>query len=112
MVTDLLEHEGWATTYLGSEVQPAELPGLLVEHDASVLMISASMASQVDVVRSMIETVRRDDRTRDVPIAVGGRLFLVSPALAEAVGADGWAPDARAAVALCNRLAGESDARR
>jgi methanogenic corrinoid protein MtbC1/DNA-binding CsgD family transcriptional regulator len=112
MVTDLLEHEGWATTYLGSEIEPAELPGLLVEHGASVLMISASMATQAEVVRSMIDTVRGDERTRLIPVAVGGRLFLVSPATVQAVGADGWAPDARTAVALCNRLAEESDASR
>lgn len=112
MVTDLLEHEGWATTYLGSEVEPAELPAILVDHGAAVLLISASMASQTEIVRSMIATVRSNSRTQDIPIAVGGRLFLVSPTLAVEIGADGWAPDARAAVTLCNRLAEEPDVRR
>jgi methanogenic corrinoid protein MtbC1/DNA-binding CsgD family transcriptional regulator len=110
MVTDLLEHQGWDTTYLGSDVRPEELPDRLVEHGATVLALSASMADHVEVVRRMIDAVRADERTRGVRIAVGGRSFVVSPALAAAVGADGWAPDARAAVALCNRLAAATHA--
>ncbi|CUR57267.1 hypothetical protein NOCA240022 [metagenome] len=112
MVTDLLEHEGWGTAYLGSDVTPEELPDLLVEHRAHVLLLSASMADQAAVVRSMIVAVRADPRTSGVRVAVGGRAFLVAPGLADAVGADGWAPDARSAVTLCNELAGAGDATR
>lgn len=105
MVVDLLEHEGWDTSYLGS-VSVEELVDQLVKNQAAVLAISASMPTQIASVRAMITAVRADPRTRPVKVLVGGRPFTVAPDLVAAVGADGWASSAAEAVAVCDRLVG------
>lgn len=104
MVADLLEHEGWDTTYLGAVPGPGPVIEALVERRAHVLAISASMPAHVRAVAALIAAVRNDPRTSHVKVVVGGRPFLVAPNLAAGVGADGWAHDARETVALCSRL--------
>jgi methanogenic corrinoid protein MtbC1 len=112
MVVDLLERAGWATTCLDAEVGPDQLPDALVEAGATAVAISASMPGQLAAVRSLVSAVRGDPRTRDLPVVVGGRLFVVAPSLARTVGADGTAGDARAAVELLASVAGGSHAPR
>ncbi|HEX2895027.1 MAG TPA: cobalamin-dependent protein [Marmoricola sp.] len=109
MVVDLLEHEGWDTTYLGAEPDPQRVVTALVDRSADVLAISASMPSEVGAVAAVVSAVRADRRTAAVKVVVGGRAFLVAPALARDVGADGLARDAREAVALCARLTETGD---
>lgn len=106
MVADVLECRDWSTTYVVDDVTVESLPGLVAADQADVLLISASMPSQIASVSAMIRAVRQDTRTRGVRVVVGGRPFLVAPHLVEVVGADGWAPDARTAVDVCNGLVG------
>jgi len=101
MVVDLLEHDGWDTTYLGAQDDPGPVVEALADQRASVLAVSASMPADVAHAEALVRAVRADPRTSTVRIIVGGRAFLVAPALAERVGADGLAHDAREAVALC-----------
>ncbi|WP_091113537.1 cobalamin B12-binding domain-containing protein [Nocardioides psychrotolerans] len=110
MVVDLLEHEGWGTTYLGAASSVEDLLANVAEQHADIVAISASMPGQVSAVRSMIGHLRADPRSAHARIIVGGRPFLVAPALGKAVGADGTASDARSTVALCERLVGAHDA--
>jgi methanogenic corrinoid protein MtbC1 len=112
MVVDLLERAGWATTCLDAEVGPEQLPDALVEAGATAVAISASMPAQLAAVRSLVAAVREDPRTQDLPVVVGGRLFVVAPSLARTVGADGTAGDARTAVELLATLTGGSRAPR
>jgi methanogenic corrinoid protein MtbC1 len=109
MVVDLLEHEGWDTTYLGAESDPCRVVAALLDRRAEVLAISASMPAQIGAVARLVAAVRAEPRTAAVKVVVGGRLFLVAPALATEIGADGMARDAREAVALCARLTEPGD---
>lgn len=104
MVVDVLECQGWSTTYIVEDVTIESLPGLVVEDRADVLLISAAMPSHISQVKAMIRAIRQDPRTGGVRVVVGGRPFSVAPDLVDAVGADGWAPDARSAVDVCNAL--------
>jgi methanogenic corrinoid protein MtbC1 len=103
MVVDLLEFEGWETSYIGSTT-PEEIVDQVVKHGAAVLAISASMPSQVPAVAALIAAVRADPRARDLKVLVGGRPFSVAPDLVTTVGADDWAASAADAVDACNRL--------
>lgn len=109
MVADLLEHEGWDTTYLGEGATPAEVVDTLASHRADVLAISACMPGQLRGVAALVAAVRADPRTARVKVVVGGRLFLVDPGLVDEIGADGTATDARRTVALCARMAEDDD---
>lgn len=106
MVTDVLECHGWGTSYVGDDIAVETLIALLADERADLLLVSVSMPDQIPAVSAMIRAVRHDPRTRAVKVVVGGRPFLVARDLVDAVGADAWAPDARAAVELCAELVG------
>lgn len=106
IVSDLLEHAGWRTTYLGAGVPVPDVVEQLVETGADLLAVSATMAGQVRHVRRLVEAVRADPRLREVRIVVGGRPFQTEPGLAEAIGADAWVADGSEAVEICDRLVG------
>ncbi|MCX6396862.1 MAG: cobalamin-dependent protein [Propionibacteriales bacterium] len=103
MVVDLLEFEGWETSYVTS-TDPGDIVDHVAQHQASVLAISVSMPGQIPHVQALIAAIRSDPRARDVKVLVGGRPFTVAPELVSAIGADDFASSAADAVTTCNRL--------
>ncbi len=101
MISDLLEHAGWRTAYLGADVPQQEVLARVAQQRADVLAVSATMAGHVRSVRSLVAAVRADPRCARTRVLVGGRAFTIDPRLPALVGADGWAPDARQALELC-----------
>jgi methanogenic corrinoid protein MtbC1 len=101
MISDLLEHAGWRTAYLGADVPQQEVLAQVAQQRADVLAVSATMAGHVRSVRSLVAAVRADPRCARTRVLVGGRAFTIDPRLPALVGADGWAPDARQALELC-----------
>lgn len=106
MIADLLEQGGWQTAYLGADVPHEDVVERVAQQRADVLAVSATMAGHVREVRALVRTLRADPRCAHVRVLVGGRPFTINPGLADAVGADGWAPDARSALALCRTWVG------
>jgi methanogenic corrinoid protein MtbC1 len=103
MVSDVLEHGGWRTAYLGADVPGHDVVDQVAEQRADVLAVSATMAGHVRGVRHLIAMLRADPRCERTKALVGGRPFGITPRLGSLVGADGWAPDARQALELCRR---------
>lgn len=106
MVSDFFEMDGWNTHYLGANVPAASVVQTLLEQQATVLAISATISYHVAAVETLIAAVRRSPECSAVKILVGGFPFKVAPDLWRHVGADGFARDAETAVALGNRLTG------
>jgi MerR family transcriptional regulator, light-induced transcriptional regulator len=100
MLCDLLELAGWETTYLGASVPIESLVDLIVKHQPDAVAISATIAPHVPRVREAIRSIRAATLPRQPLIAVGGRVFLSDPSLAERLGADLTAGDADEAVRL------------
>jgi methanogenic corrinoid protein MtbC1 len=98
MLCDLLELAGWETTYLGASVPIESLVDLVRKHKPDAVAISATIAPHVPRVREAIRAIRSADLERQPVIAVGGRVFLGDPSLAERIGADLTAADAEQAV--------------
>ena len=98
MLCDLLELAGWETTYLGASVPIESLVDLVLKHKPDAVAISATIAPHVPRVREAIQAIRSAPIERQPVIAVGGRVFLGDPSLAERVGADLTAADAEQAV--------------
>ena len=105
MISDLLEHDGWNTAFLGTDVPHADVVDRVVQLRADVLAISATMAGHLRHVRELITALRADPRCSGVHVLVGGRPFTITPHLAEAVGADAWAPGAQEALDVCRTWA-------
>ena len=98
MLCDLLELAGWETTYLGASVPIESLVDLVQKHKPDAVAISATIAPHVPRVREAIHAIRSAPLERQPVIAVGGRVFLGDPSLADRVGADLTAADAEQAV--------------
>ena len=102
MLCDLLELDGWDTTYLGAAVPIESLVDLAVKRQPEAIAISATIAPHIPRVRDAIAAIRRAPLERQPVIAVGGRAFLADPTLATRVGADLTASDAGNAVRMLN----------
>ena len=104
MLCDLLELEGYSTHYLGASMPPRAIADFACMREARVLALSASITPHLGALREAIALVRADPRCAGMKVLVGGAAFSGLPALWRSVGADGWAPDAAAAIAEVHRL--------
>lgn len=100
MVTDVLEMDGWDTMYLGANVPEQSVVAALEERDATMLAVSTTITRNLERLKNLIEMVRTKPSLDHVSIVVGGYPFRVSSDLAKKVQADGYANDAREAIAL------------
>ncbi len=104
MVADFFEMEGWNTYYLGANTPVDEVVGAVIEREADILAISATISSHLRAVSTLIAAVRANEACRHVTILVGGYPFMVAPGLWRQMGADGTAPDAQAAIVLAGQF--------
>jgi methanogenic corrinoid protein MtbC1 len=104
LVCDLLEMEGWDTTYLGANVPVAALLETVKARRPDILAISASMTFHVPAVRQLITALRGADMASTSKILVGGHVFRFAPDLWRDVGADGFAKDALETIELLKEL--------
>jgi methanogenic corrinoid protein MtbC1 len=103
MVADFFEMAGWDVYFCGANTPHAAVVQSVVERAAEVLAASATMGYHLHAVRDLIELVRADPRCAKLRVLVGGHPFTIDPALWRAVGADGTAADAEAAVVLARQ---------
>ena len=98
MLCDLLELDGWETTYLGASVPVESLVDFVHKHNPDVVALSATIAPHIPRIRDAITAIRDATLPKQPLIAVGGRAFHSDPSLADRVGADLTAEDAAVAV--------------
>lgn len=104
MVTDFLEANGWNTYYLGSDIPTQNVIRAVQDRKANLLVISATMAFNLDAVSSLIKALRSSKACKNVKIIVGGRAFNISKQLWKTVDADGYASTAKEAVKIAKQL--------
>ncbi|MDO3410762.1 cobalamin-dependent protein [Saccharibacillus sp. CPCC 101409] len=104
MLTDLFEMQGWDTCYLGTGISEEKLLDEIAERGTDVVALSATMTFHVHLMKKWIARIRADERLAGVKIMAGGLPFNVDPSLWRQVGADGYAPDADAALSVAARL--------
>jgi methanogenic corrinoid protein MtbC1 len=100
LVCDLLEMEGWDTTFLGASVPIAALLETVKARRPHVFAISASMTFHVNMVRQLILALQGSNIAPLPQILVGGHAFRLAPELWRDVGADGFAQDSLQTVEL------------
>lgn len=91
---------GFEVIDLGVNVPAARFVDAAREHDAHLIGVSALLTTTMPNMRGVVEAVRAAGLSTSV--VIGGA--PVTPELAEQIGADGYAPDAGAAVDLARRL--------
>ncbi|TXT57756.1 MAG: Cobalamin-binding protein [Candidatus Thorarchaeota archaeon] len=107
MVADIFEIDGWNTFYLGASTPMQDIIQTIIDRDASLLAISATLPTNIPKVQNLIDAVRAREDLGHVKILVGGRPFTMDTKLWRKVGADGTAMNAEEAVIVGNKLVGE-----
>jgi len=100
MLCDLLDLEGWHTTYLGATVPSESLVAMVRRLRPDVVALSAALTPHLPRLRTMIAAIRDALGDARPLIIVGGRPFLDDPSLARRLGADLTAQNAVDAVRL------------
>ncbi|MDD7939953.1 cobalamin-dependent protein [Actinomycetospora lutea] len=96
LLAEVLARHGWAVEFLGASVPAAQLATHVHRVGPDLVAISSSLPSRLPAARRMVEACR----ATGTPVLAGGPAFGTDGRWARAVGADGWAPDARAAAAV------------
>ncbi|MEV0560831.1 cobalamin-dependent protein [Dactylosporangium sp. NPDC050588] len=100
-----LQAAGWRTTFLGASMPARQFARFLDDVDADAVAISCSVAASLPAARRLIDAARE----AGLPVLVGGGAFGPDDTRARALGASGWAKDARAAASVLDGLVARGD---
>jgi methanogenic corrinoid protein MtbC1 len=102
MVADMLEADGWNVHFLGTNIPREGIVQAVEAHEPAILGISCTMLFNLPQVVALLDAVRR--RISPFPrVLLGGGAFRSAPDLCQELGAEGYATDLRAAVALARQ---------
>lgn len=87
----LLEGAGWRVLDLGTEMPASDLVRTAGDFGAELIVLGVMLTTQVETTRATMDALRADERTRSVPIIVGGHVFDDAPNLWRRMGADAHA---------------------
>lgn len=107
MVASFMERAGWEVMCIGANAPTAEVMRTVIERQADLLAVSATLLPHVHEVRALVAALRALPECAGTRVLVGGRIFNEVPGLWQHTGADGWAADAQSALAAaspCARL--------
>ncbi|MEV4073320.1 B12-binding domain-containing protein [Nonomuraea fuscirosea] len=96
LLTEVLRARGWDVDYLGSQVSTPQLVAHLHRTNPDAVALSSSLAVRLPAAHTAITACR----AAGMPVLAGGPAFGVDGRYARLLGADAWAPDARAAADL------------
>jgi 5-methyltetrahydrofolate--homocysteine methyltransferase len=100
LVAMMLKGAGYRIVDLGTDVSPQKFVEAARAEQATIVGLSALLTTTMIHMRSIIDALRAAGLT--LPVVVGGA--PLTPAYAQEIRADGYAPDAASAVDLVNRL--------
>jgi methanogenic corrinoid protein MtbC1 len=95
-----LADAGWDARLLGTQVAPRDLLREVASTQPALVGLSAAIAAHALAIAPLVKGLQ----AAGVRVLVGGSAFRRRPGLAESVGADAYAIDARVAVQLAQRL--------
>jgi methanogenic corrinoid protein MtbC1 len=104
MICDLLELDGWDTYFIGAITPGKSLLRTLEEQRPDLLCLSSTMQFGVGQIRDVITDIRANRDLAKTKIMVGGLAFNLNPTLADRVGADATAVNAREAVDVARSI--------
>jgi len=103
MVADLLERDGWQVDFLSANLPASELVKYLQSYPPHFVGISTTIPSNLDSAMESIEAIRQDSVLKNLKIMVGGPAFHHEDMSWRLIGADAYAVDGAAAVAIAKK---------
>lgn len=102
LVIMMLESSGFTVIDLGVDVSAERFVQAVKDHSPHVVGLSALLTTTMPIMKSVIETLERENLRGAVKVLIGGA--PVSPEYAGEIGADGYAADAVAATDICKEM--------
>ncbi|MFI8952029.1 B12-binding domain-containing protein [Streptomyces sp. NPDC053750] len=99
LLAEVLRQRGYGVDFLGSQVPTPNLIAHLHRTTPDALALSSSIPTRLPNAHAAVTAAR----AIGVPVLVGGAAFGADGRHARRLGADAWAPDARAAAAVLDR---------
>lgn len=99
LLAEVLKLRGWRVDYLGAQIPTPHLIVHLHSTRADAVALSSSIPTRLPTAHAAITACQ----AIGVPVLVGGAAFGPEGRYAQRLGADAWAPDARAAADLLAR---------
>ncbi|MET9255494.1 cobalamin B12-binding domain-containing protein [Streptomyces sp. NPDC003717] len=99
ILAEVLRGRGYAVDFLGAQVPTAHLIAHLHKTGPDVLALSSSIPTRLPGAHTAVTAVQ----AIGVPVIAGGAAFGPDGRYARLLGADAWAPDARAAADILDR---------
>lgn len=106
MVSDLLEHMGYDSLYLGAAVPKDSVLRSVERHKPYFLALSVTMPQYLKECRNIVESVKESHP--DVMIAVGGRAFTMTDDVWKKWPVDAYEPDGKGLIGWVKRQEGET----
>jgi methanogenic corrinoid protein MtbC1 len=106
-LADLFESCGWHSICLGSDLPDTEIAAASDYFVADLLLLSATLPQHLEGVEKTILALKELEG-RTIPVIVGGTAYRSTDDLWRRQGADGYAPDFGAALALAEDLLSRS----
>ena len=104
LVAAMLEGSGFEVIDLGVNVAPAKFVSAVTEKQAQIVGLSALLTTTMPAMKTTMEMIRSAGIRDRVKVMIGGA--PITPAFAEAIGADAYGENAAAAVGLARKLVG------
>lgn len=104
MVADFFEMEGWDTYYFGANTPKDSIISSIKDIEPDVLGLSTTIAYNLPNLKELINTIKLNDLNRNTKILVGGYPFNTAPELWKRIGADGYAPNAKHAIDIAEKM--------
>lgn len=104
MVADFLELHGWDVTFVGANVPKEALIRIARRYRPDFIGLSVTMAFNLGNAVELIKTLKNEQELATTKIMVGGIAFNLLEDLAQQIGADLYAPNAKAALWLVESI--------
>ena len=105
LVGMMMESAGFKVIDLGVDVPEETFIEAVKEHKPDILALSALLTTTMPNMKSVIDALKENGLRDKVKVIIGGA--PVSQNFADEIGADGYAPEAASAAALCKQLIAE-----
>jgi methanogenic corrinoid protein MtbC1 len=99
---ELFECDGWTVRFAGGGVPEDEVLNLIGEFRPDLLVMFATLPSNVPAVRKLIDYLREVNSCPSMQVMCCGGIYKRAEGLAEEIGADLYAPDAAQAIHVAN----------
>jgi 5-methyltetrahydrofolate--homocysteine methyltransferase len=102
LVGMMMESAGFKVVNLGVDISEEKFIEAVKGHNPDILALSALLTTTMPNMKSVIEALIEEGLRDKVKVVIGGA--PISQEFADAIGADGFAPEAASAAALCKKL--------